>query len=176
MLPSEVCELTRSEPVGAAASVCASSWNGTVSLWNLRMIGEHRKGYRISEWAGPSRSGDARAGNSEGASPGREMKLGTEMRTKALDYYCERLRCRMNKYSCIGRQLLAVKPERYRIAANAVLESRGFYPECYACTRGRCLAESCGIHVVSMRRQLAKLRLGVEQSPWVEYRLCRSSR
>ena len=98
------------------------------------------------------------------------------MRTKMFDYYCETLRCRMNKYSCIGRQLLAVKPERHRIAAHVVLESTGFYPECYGCPRGRHLAKSCGIPIGPMRRQLAELRSRVEESPWVEYRVYRGFR
>src|SRR5262245_38302961 len=97
------------------------------------------------------------------------------MRTKLLDYYCETFRCKMNKYSCIGRQLLAVKPERYRINAHTVLENRGFYPECYSCPRGKRTALSCAIHVGSMRRQIADLRREIEQSPRVEYRLRRRS-
>jgi len=97
------------------------------------------------------------------------------MSTK-LDYYCERLRCKMNKYACIGRQLLAAKPRRYQINAHAVLESQGFYPECYSCTRGKRLAQFCGIEVHSMRKQIGDLRREAEQSPWVGFRLRRSVR
>ena len=52
---------------------------------------------------------------------------------KQFDHYCETLRCKMSKEACLGRQLLAFKTKNHRIDAHTVLESRGFYPECYTC-------------------------------------------
>ena len=99
-----------------------------------------------------------------------EIVLLTEvMAMKQFDHYCKTLRCKMSKEACLGRQLLAFKTQNYRIDAHAVLADQGFYPECYACVRGRRLAHSCGINISLLRRQVANLRTRVEESPWIGY-------
>ena len=95
---------------------------------------------------------------------------------KQFDHYCETLRCKMSKEACVGRQLLAFKTKNHRIDAHTVLESRGFYHECYACVRGRRLAHSCGINIGLLRRQMADLRARVEESPWIGYCIYRRLR
>jgi hypothetical protein len=88
---------------------------------------------------------------------------------KQLDHYCEALRCKMNKEGCIGRQLLAIKPHYYRLAADSFLVSQGFYPECFACIRGRRLARACGINIGALRKQIINLRRRIEESPRVGF-------
>ena len=97
------------------------------------------------------------------------------MTMKQLDHYCKTLRCKMSREACLGRQLLAFKSRDYRIDAHTVLASQGFYPECYACVRGRSLARSCGINIRSLRKQVANLRARVEESPWITYCIHRRS-
>lgn len=88
---------------------------------------------------------------------------------KPFKYYCKTLQCKMSKESCIGRQLLAVKPHTYRLNKQSLLVSQGFYPECYACVRGRRLATSLGISITVLRRQLSAMRRGIEESARVGY-------
>jgi hypothetical protein len=92
-----------------------------------------------------------------------------------LDCYCRTLRCKMNKEACIGRQLLAVRPERYRLDANSFLESQGFYPECYRCIRGRRLAHSRRVNISLRRRQMLDRRTEIEESPWIGFCIRRHS-
>jgi hypothetical protein len=106
-----------------------------------------------------------------------EIVLLTEaMAMKQFDHYCKTLRCKMSKEACLGRQLLAFKTQNYRIDAQTVLASQGFYPECYACVRGRSLAHSCGINIRLLRRQMTSLRARVEESPWIGYCIHRQFR
>ena len=102
--------------------------------------------------------------------------LREEIAMKQFDHYCETLRCKMSKEACLGRQLLAFKTKNHRIDAHTVLESRGFYPECYACARGRRLAHSCGIDIDLLRSQIIDLRARVEESPWIGYCIYRRFR
>ena len=96
---------------------------------------------------------------------------------KSFDYFCTTLRCKMSKEICIGRQLFSLKAQDYRVDADKSLASRGFYPECYACVRGRRLAHLHGINIGLLRRQTAGLRARVEESPSITYcmhhRICR---
>jgi hypothetical protein len=88
---------------------------------------------------------------------------------KRFDHYCETLRCKMNKEACIGRQLIAIKPRYYRLSADSFLVSQGFYPECFACTRGRRLARTRGVNIGVLRKQIINLRHQIEESRWVGY-------
>ncbi len=88
---------------------------------------------------------------------------------RQFDYYCETLRCKMSKEACIGRQLLAIRPQSYFLNQGSFLVSQGFYPECYACIRGRHLARSCGVNIGALRKQILSLRKRIEESSRVGY-------
>jgi hypothetical protein len=80
------------------------------------------------------------------------------------DHYCNTFRCRMSRKACIARQSLAIKPIRHRLNFRLGLVSRGFYPECYNCSRGRQAARRSGIDIPKMRKQLSSLRSQIEES------------
>jgi len=77
--------------------------------------------------------------------------------------------CKMAKEACVGRQLLAISPQQYRLSADAFLLSDGFYPECCACARGRRLARFFGINPAVLRRHTATLRERIEQSSLIGF-------
>jgi hypothetical protein len=80
------------------------------------------------------------------------------------DHYCYTFRCKMSRKACIARQSLAVKRIHYRLNRNLELVSRGFYPECVRCSRGRRVARLSGISINKMRKYLSCLRSQIEES------------
>ena len=81
-----------------------------------------------------------------------------------LNYYCPKLRCKMSQESCIARQLLAIRPLRYRLNAYTLLVNNGFYSECYSCSRGRKLVRLGGLDIMKLRKPLAAVRKQIEES------------
>lgn len=95
---------------------------------------------------------------------------------KTFEHYCKTLHCKMSSEPCIGRQLLAVKAQTYRLNLRTLLLSQGFYPECYSCRRGRRLAASLGIDVPALRKQMIEMRRRIEESERIFYSLRSRSR
>ena len=81
-----------------------------------------------------------------------------------LNYYCPKLRCKMSQESCIARQLLAIRPLRYRLNAYTLLANNGFYPECHSCSRGRKMVRLSGLDIMELRKQMVTARRRIEES------------
>jgi hypothetical protein len=81
-----------------------------------------------------------------------------------LNYYCAKLRCKMDRESCIARQLLAIRPLRYRLNAHTLLVNSGFYPECYSCSKGRKMVRLSGLDLIELREQMVAARSQIEES------------